>query len=175
MIEVDQQHADRPVALDLLLQQSLGIGQEGATIEQAGQRIDHRGGLVAQLGALLRHREQDERGRDRHQESFKAQHVDPGARQDVVAFTAMQKRVERRAQDEHRAMRREQHDRGPARHQRLAAAAPEFIRGEPGVGRDDHRGELAALPRRSRSPAIGRRAARRRRRRSAIPATMRGR
>ena len=34
---------------------------------------------------------------------------------------------ERRAQQEQRAVREQHEDRGPARHQRLAAAAPEFI------------------------------------------------
>ena len=52
MIEVDQQHADRPVAPDLLRQQRLGVLQEGAAVEQAGQRIDHRGGGIRMRARL---------------------------------------------------------------------------------------------------------------------------
>ena len=86
MIEIDQQHGDRAVARDLLLQQRLGVLQERAAIEQAGERVDHRGGLVAQFGALLRHREQDEGGRDRHQEGFQAEHAQPRARQQICRY-----------------------------------------------------------------------------------------
>ena len=39
----------------------------------------------------------------------------------------------------------EQHKDGrPARHQRLAAAAPELVGGEPGIARDDAGGEQDA-------------------------------
>ena len=49
----------------------------------------------------------------------------------------MRHRAERRAQQEQRAVREQHEDRGPARHQRLVAAAPEFIGRRPGVGGHD--------------------------------------
>ncbi len=116
---------------------------------------------MAQFGAFLRHRQQDEGGRDRHQEGFEAEHAEPGAREHACRpRLLMQQRVDRRAQQKHRAVREEQRDRGPTRDQRLVAAAPELVGREPRVGRDDQRGELAAhLRDRPRSPAIARRAA----------------
>ena len=51
---------------------------------------------------------------------------------------------ERRAQQEQRAVREQHEDRGPARHQRLAAAAPELVGRRPGVGGDDAGGQQHA-------------------------------
>ena len=112
--------------------------QERAAIGDAGQRIDHGRGLVAMLGALLRHRQEDEGDRDGEQQRLEAEHREPHAfEQLVVARQPRQHGAERRAQQIKRAVREQHEDRRPARNQRLAAAAPEFERRGPGVGGDD--------------------------------------
>ena len=55
----------------------------------------------------------------------------------LVGGRPWQQRRQRRAQQEQRAMREQHEDRRPARDQRLAAAAPEFIGREPRIGGDD--------------------------------------
>ena len=45
----------------------------------------------------------------------------------LLPVAAWDDRAERRAQQEQRAMREQHEDRGPSRHQRLVAAAPEFV------------------------------------------------
>ena len=48
--------------------------EEGAAVCEAGQRIDHRRGLVPQLGALLGHGEQNEGDGDGEQQCLETQH-----------------------------------------------------------------------------------------------------
>ena len=50
----------RPRAIEVF-----GVAEKGAPVRQPGQRIDQRGGLVAQLAALLGHRQQQECEGDR--------------------------------------------------------------------------------------------------------------
>ncbi len=59
--------------------------QKGAAIGDAGERIDQRRGLVAVLGAFLRHRQQDESDRDREQQRLEAEHGEPNALEHLVA------------------------------------------------------------------------------------------
>ena len=65
--------------------------------------------------------------------------------------------AKRRAQQEQRAVREQHEDRGPTRHQRLAAAAPEFVGRGPGVGGDDAGREQHWRPANRRRTACGRR------------------
>ena len=62
----------------------VGRFEEGAAVGDAGQRIDQRRGLVAQLGALLRHRQQDEGDGDGEQQRLEAQHRQPHAVEHLV-------------------------------------------------------------------------------------------
>ena len=168
---IDRRPARRPAAWP-----ARGVLQEGAAVGDAGQRIDQRGGLVAQLGALLRHRQQDEGDRDGEQQRLEAEHREPDAVEHLIGRRPRQDLRQRRAQQEQRAVREQHEDRGPARHQRLAAAAPEFIGRGPGVGGDEAgREQHPRVHRFLRTAARGRRSARRWRRRPDRPAAPRGR
>lgn len=61
MIEIDQEHGSWPRIADITLGRQHDVLQERPAIGDAGDRIDHSGRSVMQLGALLRHGQQDER------------------------------------------------------------------------------------------------------------------
>ena len=134
----------------MALRQLAAVVQERAPVGDAGQRIDHGRGLVAVFGALLGHRQQDEGDRDGEQQRLEAEHRQPDAVEHLVGRRPRQHGGKRRAQQEQRAVREQHEDRGPARHQRLAAAAPEFVGREPSVGRDDAGREQEAQLERAR-------------------------
>ena len=60
VIEVDRQHGDRSRMGRVTLGDQRCVLQECAPIGNAGERVDHGRGTVAQFGAFLRHREQNE-------------------------------------------------------------------------------------------------------------------
>ena len=82
-----------------------GRFEKRAAVGDAGQRVDHGRRLVAQLGTLFRHREQDEGDGDREQQRFEAQHREPNAarRPGWSATTAAMRRAACAAGTAHRA------------------------------------------------------------------------
>ena len=88
IVEVEQHHRGRTRIGRLALELRFAVLQEGAAVGDAGQRIDQRRGLVAVLGALFRHRQQDEGDRDREQQRLEAQHGEPDALEHLVARSA---------------------------------------------------------------------------------------
>ena len=67
MIHVHQQHRHRFRMAAMAFGEARGLLHERAPVRQPGQRIDHRRRFVPQFGAFLRHRQQDERDRNREQ------------------------------------------------------------------------------------------------------------
>ena len=84
VIEVGEQHRRRPRLGVAPLAERHHRLDKGAAVGDAGERIDQRRGLVAQLGALLRHRQQDEGDRDGEQQRLEAQHGEPHAVEHLV-------------------------------------------------------------------------------------------
>ena len=64
LVEIEHQHADRLRLARALRDQRVGRFEKGAPVEQAGEQIGHRRGLVHQRDALLRHDHDDEGGAD---------------------------------------------------------------------------------------------------------------
>ena len=86
IIEIEQHHRGRARIVDLALEVLLAFLQERAAIGDAGQGIDHRRGLLAMLGALLRHRQKNEGDRDGEQQPLEAERREPHAfQQRIVA------------------------------------------------------------------------------------------
>ena len=84
IIEIEQHHRGRARIVDLAPEVLLAFLQERAAIGDAGQGIDHSRGLLAMLGALLRHRQKNEGDRDGEQQRLEAERREPHAFQQRI-------------------------------------------------------------------------------------------
>ena len=140
MISLKRSRSNRKIASGsrstrLLREQPARAVEEGAAVGDPAQRVDQRVDLVLQLGALLGHVEQQERHDHGEQQRAEGEQRERDAAHQRVALEH-RREIGRRDAREQRRRIGEQHDDGrPARHQRLVAAAPEFLRG----GRRQHR------------------------------------
>src|ERR1700733_14684571 len=142
VVDVEQHHRQRPRICCLAFELRFTVLQKRSTVGDAGQRINQGSSLVALLGSLLGHGQQNESDSDREQQRFEAEHRKPNAVEDFVCRRQpRQHGAERRAQQIKRPVREQQKYCRPARNQRLIAAAPEFIRCGPGVGGDYSRAQ----------------------------------
>ena len=136
VVEVHQQHRRR-VGGRRVAAREFGVVEERSAVGDAGQRVDHRRGPMQEFGALFRHRQQDEGNRYGEHQRFEAQRRQPYALERLIGGRPRQHGAKRRPQQEQRAVREQQKDRRPTRHQRLGAAAPELVGGQPRVRGDD--------------------------------------
>ena len=136
MVDVENHHRDRPAGLGLALDHpGTGFGK-AAAVEQAGQRIRRRRGLVHGDRAFRHQHEDHEHGADRIEHQLDREHGDPDAVGKVLVMRA-QEIAEQDRQHQHAAMRDRYCDRRPAPLHRTAALVPQFAGGERGIDRND--------------------------------------
>ncbi len=141
VIEVEDQHRDRLGAVRGLAGEFARGLDQAATVEQPGERVGQRRGLVHAQRPLLGQDQHDEGGADRVEQHLEDEDRDPAGRQRDQAALVRHETRERDRKQEHRAVQRRHEQRRPAPHQRLAPLAPQLGRGQEGVGRDDERSE----------------------------------
>ena len=120
------------------IEQGAGIFEEGATIGDAGQRIDARRRLLLHLALLLDHRHGEDGGADDEGQGFEVDQPEPAVEGRGIAGAKPAGRGQQRADAEEGTVQDKQHDQRPAGLE-TAIAAPEFGRGGQQVDRDDRR------------------------------------
>ena len=94
LIDLKRSRSNRNTAsgsksLALLHQQAVGAIEEGAAVGHPAQRIDQRGDLVLQFGALLGHVEQQERQHHREQQRAERQQRERDPAQSAIALASV--------------------------------------------------------------------------------------